>query len=79
VSVYTAVLADLAAWGIADTSDGEIALVMAAALDDRAGVQNLAATAKRLQETMAELRERFKPREKGRLELLRGGGSSATG
>lgn len=73
MSVYAAVQADLARWGIAESAEGEIALVLAGALDDRAGVVNVAQTAKRLQETLAELRERHAPKEKGRLELLRGG------
>jgi hypothetical protein len=79
VSVYAAVEAEVNAWGVIDSSEGQRALVLAAALDDRAGVQNLAATDKQLGALMDSLRERFKPKEKGRLELLRGGDTSATG
>jgi hypothetical protein len=78
VSVYASVLAEVKSWQIEDSSEGQRALVLAAALDDRAGVQNIAATDKRLGDLMADLRERYEPKKKGRLELLRGG-SEQTG
>jgi hypothetical protein len=78
MSVSDATRTELDEWGIADSTDGQRALVLAAALDDRAGVVNIAATDKRLGDLMAELRERHAPKKKGRLELLRGD-ASATG
>jgi hypothetical protein len=79
VAVYDAVKTELDAWGVTDSSEGQRALTLAAALDDRAGVVNIAATDKRIGDLMDSLAERFKPKEKGRLELLRGGDTSATG
>lgn len=79
MSVYAATLADLERWNVAETTDGQRALVLAAVLDDRAGVQNLAATDKRLGELMTELRERHEPKTGGRLAVLRGSAGQATG
>jgi hypothetical protein len=78
VSVFSAVRADLDRWNIADSSDGQRALVLAAALDDRAGVQNIAATDKRLGELMDALRDRHEPKAGGRLAVLRGGAEQAS-
>ena len=54
--------------------EAQTALALAAALDDRAGVQagGLASTAKQLLAVMAELRTMFKRGTKSKLELLRG-------
>lgn len=73
MSVEAAVLADLVRWDVVETADGQRALVLAAALDDRAGVVNIAATDKRLGELMSELRDRFEPKAGGKLAILRGG------
>jgi hypothetical protein len=63
------------------SQEGQRALVLAAALDDRAGIQagGLASTDRRLGELMAEIRAQHKkPEGKTTLELLRGG-AGATG
>lgn len=63
------------------SSEAQRALVLASALDDRAGIQagGLASTDKRLGELMDTIRERYKkPEGKTTLELLRGG-AGATG
>lgn len=83
MSVLAAVQAELEKLGeVAQSSpEGQRALVLAAALDDRAGIQagGLASTDKRLGELLNELRGRFKKAEgKTTLELLRGG-AGATG
>lgn len=72
MSVQTSVATDLARWGIAESTDGQRALVLAGALDDRAGVVNLAATDKQLGALMTELREKHEPKSGGRLAILRG-------
>lgn len=72
MSVYEAVERELTGWGIQDGTNGQIALTLAAALDDRAGVQNLAATAKQLESVMDGLRELNRPKDRGRLAVLRG-------
>ncbi len=79
-SVFAAVHAELlklqAPEGTAtDTSEGQIALNLAAVLDDRAGIQGVAATAKQLQALLVEIREKYQPKGRSRLELLRGGDS----
>jgi hypothetical protein len=73
VTVFAAVKTDLDRWQIADSADGQRALVLAAALDDRAGVQNIAATDKRLGELLEVLRDKHEPKTGGRLAVLRGG------
>ncbi|HET6914874.1 MAG TPA: hypothetical protein VFH56_02175 [Acidimicrobiales bacterium] len=82
MGVYSAVQAELSSLGEVAQSSAEAqrALVLAAALDDRAGIQagGLASTDKRLGELLAEIRQRFKkPERKGRLELLRDPDSAA--
>jgi hypothetical protein len=56
--------------------EGQTALALAAALDDRAGVQagGLASTAKELRALMIEIRDRYKPVERSALKLLQGDG-----
>lgn len=80
MTVHTAVMAELTLLGqpAMESVEGQTALALAAALDDRAGIQagGLASTAKRLAEQMDAVRERYKkPEGKSRLELLRGTGS----
>lgn len=79
MTIYATVVADLERWSATDTVEGQRALVLAAALDDRAGVQNIAATDKRLGELMSELREKHEPKSGGRLAVLRGGAGASTG
>jgi hypothetical protein len=77
VAVFAAVSEELAALGPqAEASvEGQTALALAAALDDRAGVQagGLASTAKQLGAVMADLRLIYKREAKTELELLRFG------
>lgn len=77
MSVYVAIQSEIAALGekAAASSEGQRALVLAAALDDRAGIQagGLASTDKRLGELMDTIRERFRPAERNGLEVIRGG------
>lgn len=82
MTVLEAVEAELRTLGtVAESSpEGQRALVLATALDDRAGIQagGLASTDKRLGELLTELRSRFKkPEGKTTLELLRGGAGAA--
>lgn len=76
MGVCAAVQAELSALGpVAESSvEGQTALALAAALDDRAGIQagGLASTAKQLVAIMAEVRERYKPQQTSRLSVLRG-------
>jgi len=78
VSVHAATESELQTLGEAAerSVEGQTALALAAALDDRAGIQagGLASTAKQLAALMEGLRARFKKAEgKTTLELLRGG------
>lgn len=65
MSVFVAVQAELDRLGekAAESVEGQTALALAAALDDRAGVQagGLASTAKQLGAVMVDLRDRYKP------------------
>jgi hypothetical protein len=76
VAVYDAVRAELDTLGEAAGAsvEGQTALALAAALDDRAGVQagGLASTAKQLGAVMVDLRDRYKPKTKTNLQVLRG-------
>jgi hypothetical protein len=76
VSVFASVQDELARLGDAAAAsvEGQTALALAAALDDRAGVQagGLASTAKQLGAVMAELRQMYRQQAKSKLELLRG-------
>jgi hypothetical protein len=76
--VTKATRAELGALGALQTVEAAVALNLASILDDRAGIQagGVASTAKQLLTVMDGLREKHKPKEKGRLELLRGGASS---
>lgn len=76
MTVFDAVRTELDRLG-ADASssvEGQTALALAAALDDRAGVQagGLASTAKQLGVLMDTIRERYKPQQVSRLSVLRG-------
>lgn len=78
MSVQAAALAELQRLGEAAerSVEGQTALALAAALDDRAGIQagGLASTAKQLAALMDTVRDRHKaPEGKTTLELLRGG------
>lgn len=77
MGVHAAVAAELDSLGAqaAASVEGQTALALAAALDDRAGVQagGLASTAKQLGAVMAELRNAYKREAKTELELLRFG------
>jgi hypothetical protein len=77
VAVFEAVRAELDTLGEAAGAsvEGQTALALAAALDDRAGVQagGLASTAKQLGAVMADLRLAYKAEAKTELELLRFG------
>lgn len=82
MSVYTATQSELEHLGEAAVGsvEGQTALALAAALDDRAGIQagGLASTAKQLAALMDTVRERHKkPEGKTTLELLRGGAGAA--
>ena len=81
MTVHSATLAELTALGpkAVESVEGQRALNLAAVLDDRAGIQagGVASTDKQLGAVMAELRERYQPRGKSRLELLRGGAEQA--
>lgn len=76
MSVFAAVTEEIDALGAlaAASVEAQTALALAAALDDRAGVQagGLASTAKQLLAVMTDLRERYKPQTKTNLQVLRG-------
>lgn len=76
MSVFVAVQAELDTLSDRATAsvEGQTALALAAALDDRAGVQagGLASTAKQLAAVMSDLRDRYKVATKSRLELIKG-------
>lgn len=76
MSVFVAVQAELNTLSDRATAsvEGQTALALAAALDDRAGVQagGLASTAKQLAAVMSDLRDRYKVATKSRLELIKG-------
>jgi hypothetical protein len=76
VSVFVAVQSELANLGDVATAsvEGQTALALAAALDDRAGVQagGLASTAKQLSAVMGDIRDKYKVATKSRLELIKG-------
>lgn len=61
--VYAAHLAELSVLGLDSSSDGQVVLALASAMDDRAGVVNLAATAKQLTELMKSIRASATPTE----------------
>lgn len=80
VSVYAAVKAELdglsdAVGTASESSEGQIALNLAAVLDDRAGVQagGVAATAKELRALLVTIREKYAAKGTSRLAVLRGG------
>jgi hypothetical protein len=76
VSVFVAVQGELDLLGEkANASvEGQTALALAAALDDRAGVQagGLASTAKQLSAVMSDIRDKYKVITANRLELIKG-------
>jgi hypothetical protein len=76
VSVFVAVQSELSKLGDVATEsvEGQTALALAAALDDRAGVQagGLASTAKQLSAVMGDIRDKYKVVTKSRLELIKG-------
>jgi hypothetical protein len=76
VSVFVAVQSELGTLGTKATEsvEGQTALALAAALDDRAGVQagGLASTAKQLGAVMSDLRDKYKVVTQSRLELIKG-------
>jgi hypothetical protein len=78
MTVHVATLTELQNIGDAAVGsvEGQTALALATALDDRAGAQagGLASTAKELRALMAEIRDRYKPVERSALTLLRGDG-----
>lgn len=81
MTVFAAIQRELEAFGDAAlaSSEAQRALVLAAALDDRAGIQagGLASTDKRLGELLAEIRERYTAKGTSRLAVLRGGSAAS--
>jgi hypothetical protein len=81
-AVYGAHLVELRSLGVAESSDGQVVLALASAMDDRAGVVNLAATAKALVELMTKIRA-VAPVKESELDRIRArraqraGGSTA--
>jgi len=77
--VYAAHEAELVALGVVGSSRAEIALALAAALDDRAGVVNLSATAKVLDELMEKVRAAAPAKGESELDRLRKRKSARSG
>lgn len=80
MAVKVAVMEELRRLGanVEASVEGQTALALAAALDDRAGVQagGLASTAKQLGVVMDVIRAEHKPKERNGLTLLRGDGTA---
>lgn len=70
---------ELVALGALESVEGATAMSLAGAMDDRAGVVNLSATAKVLLETMRAVREAATPVEVSQLDKLRNARAARTG